>query len=83
VDKTTKVSLEALIHVLRLAIRLWVVCGTHAECDTSQCKQLPPEVASEHTVTVRDERYWHAVQLVNIVHISLSDRHSCVWMLQW
>ena len=82
-DEAVQVRLHALVHALCLPIRLRVIRGAHPQLNSSQCKQLFPQITGEHSVTIGNQRGRQLVQLVHMVQEGLGNREGCKWMAQW
>ena len=79
-DEAPEIRFHALIHPLRLAVRLGMIGGAHTQLNTSKTEQLLPKVASEHSVTIGDQRRWHTMKSVDSIHVRLGHRRCSVWV---
>jgi hypothetical protein len=81
-DKATQVRFQALIDTLSLSIRLWVVSGTHGQCDLCQSKQLAPKRACENGVPIRYDVSGHTMKPEDVIQECLSNLLGREWMVK-
>jgi len=70
--EATQDRLKALIDPFGLTIRLRMISHTHPQLNSSQLKQLTPEMTRKDFVSIRDNGLQHTMQLIHLRDKTLS-----------
>ena len=76
--EATEKGFEALVHLLRLPVRLRVVGGAQAKFSAGIAKKFLPEVTRENRIPIRDNGLRKPMNWVDALHEQLSHSGSGV-----
>jgi hypothetical protein len=82
IRKKPQICFQTLVDNFHMTISLGMIRCAEMQLGALEIKQFLPKIACESWVTIRNNRVWHAMNLEDLVHETLS-HHGCnKWVLK-